>query len=112
VVQVEDPPLDVRLFLLGGVVLGVFAEISVAAGNLDLLRDLQTLDGLEQLELILETPETGRGDRNSAHGKPRTLTGRGHRFKPSASWSAVTGIRPRTSLSIAPTAIRAACTVV
>src|SRR5262249_19815890 len=113
VVQAEDPALDVRLLLLGRVVLGVLAQVAVGAGDLDLPGDLQPLHGLELLQLFLEAPETGRGDRDTAHTGGRTLTSHAHRFKlPSASWSAITGRRPRTSRSIAPTPIRAACTVV
>ena len=52
--QVGDAGLHRSLLLLGGVVLGVLAQIAVAAGNLDLVSDFLTFDGAQVFQFLLQ----------------------------------------------------------
>ena len=42
VLELDDPPLDLALLLLGGVVAAVLAQVTLIPGGLDLLRDVDT----------------------------------------------------------------------
>jgi hypothetical protein len=65
VLDLEDAALDVRLLVLGRVVLGVLGEVAVRARLGDLLHDLRTLDRLEALQLLLQPDETALGHRDA-----------------------------------------------
>src|SRR5690606_4607541 len=88
VLEVPDPRLDLGLALLGGLELGVLRDVAVGARRLDLLHDLDPVDGLEPLQLALELRVAARrhGDairhradlhlrmeRGSSGGEPDTL---------------------------------------
>src|SRR5437763_4024041 len=64
VLQHLDPPFDVRLPFLGGVVLGVLAQVAVISRDGDLLDDARALDGLEALDLALDGVGAGFGHRD------------------------------------------------
>ena len=52
--QVGNAGLHRSLLLLGGVVLGILAQIAVAAGNLDLVSDFLTFDGAQVFQFLLQ----------------------------------------------------------
>jgi len=54
ILEHEDAALEVALALLGGMVLGVFAQITVLAGHADVVDVLGPLDRLEVLQLALD----------------------------------------------------------
>src|SRR5262249_23580577 len=96
--DLADARLGQALLLLGGVVVGVLAEVAVAARLFDQLRDARAL-GLELGELFLEAGVPARGHRDLlVHAL--------------YSWSDRTSIAPRCSLAIAAAADRAAAIVV
>jgi hypothetical protein len=64
--QALDFRLEVRLVLLGGVILSVLLKITVSPGDEDALRDLAASDGLKLAELALEGSKAFFGDRLSA----------------------------------------------
>ena len=52
-----DPGLDVALFVLGCIVLGVLGQVALFARFLDLLRDFLALDDLQLVQLVLVSLE-------------------------------------------------------
>ena len=52
--QIGDAGLHRSLLLLGGIVLGVLAQIAIAAGNLDLVGNFLTLDGAQVFQFLLQ----------------------------------------------------------
>jgi hypothetical protein len=55
--QLGDARLQQALLLLGGVVLGVLAQVALVARLGDLLADMRAIDGLEPVEFIDELLE-------------------------------------------------------
>src|SRR5438132_98891 len=64
VLQHLDPALDVRLPFLGGMVLGVLAQVAVVSRDGDLLHDAGPLDRLQALDLALDGVGAGLGHRD------------------------------------------------
>ena len=52
--QIGDAGLHRSLFLLGGIILGVLAQVAIAAGNLDLVGNFLTLDGAQVFQFLLQ----------------------------------------------------------
>src|SRR6266496_5470905 len=79
VLDLEEAALEVRLLVLGGVVLRVLGEIAVGARLRDLPHDLGALDRLQPLQLFLEPREPGLGDGHASrgHGLPSEEKNRG-----------------------------------
>ena len=61
VLDLGDAPLDVRLLLLGRVVLGVLGEVAVGPRLGDLPHDALALHALEALQLLLQGHQARRG---------------------------------------------------
>lgn len=61
---VADLGLDHALFFLGGMVLGVLAEVAVLAGDTDGLGDAGPLDILEALQFFAQACVAGGGHRD------------------------------------------------
>src|SRR2546428_4135607 len=64
VLQHLDPPFDVRLPFLRGVVLGVLAQVAVISRDGDLVHDARPLDRLQALDLALDGVGAGFGHRD------------------------------------------------
>ena len=52
--QIGDAGLHRSLLLLGGIILGVLAQIAIAAGDLDLVGNFLTLDGAQVFQFLLQ----------------------------------------------------------
>src|SRR5699024_4946952 len=52
--QVRDAGLDNGLLLFGGVILGVFTQVPVTAGDLDLIRHFLAFDGAQFFQVLLQ----------------------------------------------------------
>ena len=62
--QVGNAGLHRSLLLLGGVVLGILAQVAVATCNLDLVGNFLTLDGAQVFQLLLQFIITLSGNDN------------------------------------------------
>ena len=52
--QIGNAGLHRSLLLLGGIILGVLAQVAIAAGNLDLVGNFLTLDGAQVFQFLLQ----------------------------------------------------------
>jgi hypothetical protein len=64
-----DAALDEALAVLGGLVLGVLAQIALGTRLGDGVDHRGPVDGLEAVQLFLELLGAALGDRNGGHGK-------------------------------------------
>src|SRR5439155_4562334 len=78
--QLVDAPLDERLLLARGVVLGVLREVAVRARLGDRLDDRRALDALEAVELVPQALEARPRHRRALHRHGVTLARRQERF--------------------------------
>ena len=65
VFELADAGLDVALLVLGRVVLGVFLQVAMCAGDLDFLGDFVAVRGLQALQLVVEPVVACLGHRDS-----------------------------------------------
>ena len=68
VLEFADAAFHVALFVLGRVIAGIFLQITLGAGGLDFLGDLDAAAGGEVLELRAQSVVGGAGQLLSCHG--------------------------------------------